>query len=412
MKIFLVDFFVDGHHVEYATYLGRHFLEQGHEVTFWTWQPDDRVQALLDIGVNVRCVADRQAALPSQTVYMIPRFGRGLRSCLTAAVKEQADIVHLLYLDRAVPLPLWWNSLWSEVRAPLFGTLFWPYHFLAQPQLSPLEKLYHRLVQRTLKDLLVKDKLTTLFVHTERIKEVVLRALRLESLADHCVVVPDPLPDAIFSPDQDISIQACRARLGLPHERTVLLFFGELREGKGPDVLLKAAHLLPPEVLVVFAGNPMKSLSLDWEQEVKTQGLEGRVRLDLGRVPEELVSVYFQAADAVVLPYRRSFLGTSGVLQRAVRAKKPIIATDAGEVGDLVRRHGLGLVVDPENPRQFADAIKQYVSKREVIEAEVATHAPLYISQNHWRQTGAFVLKAYQAVVSRADTRSAPISNR
>jgi glycosyltransferase involved in cell wall biosynthesis len=136
------------------------------------------------------------------------------------------------------------------------------------------------------------------------------------------------------------------------------------------------------------------------------------VRLDLGRVPEELVSVYFQAADAVVLPYRRSFLGTSGVLQRAVRAKKPIIATDAGEVGDLVRRHGLGLVVDPENPRQFADAIKQYVSKREVIEAEVATHAPLYISQNHWRQTGAFVLKAYQAVVSRADTRSAPISNR
>src|SRR5688572_2073454 len=103
MKIFLVDFFVDGHHVEYATYLGRYLIEQGHEVTFWTWRPDDRVQALLDVGVNVRYMTDAQASLPGQTVYMIPQFSRGLRSCLKAAVKDRPDIVHLLYLDRAVP---------------------------------------------------------------------------------------------------------------------------------------------------------------------------------------------------------------------------------------------------------------------------------------------------------------------
>jgi glycosyltransferase involved in cell wall biosynthesis len=412
MNIFLVDFFVDGHHVEYPTYLCRHFLEQGHEVTFWTWQLDDRVQPLLDIGVNVRYVADRQATFPSQTVYMIPHFSRGLRRCLTAVLKEQADVVHLLYLDRAVLLPLWWNSFRRESRAHVFGTLFWPYHFLDHQQLSPFEKLYHRLTRTVLKDLLVRDKLTALFVHTERIKDMVLRTLELKSLAERCVVVPDPLPDAIFSPEQETSKQACRARLGLPQERTVLLFFGELRGGKGPDVLLEAAHLLPPEVLVVFAGNPMSSLPLDWEQEVKAQSLEGQVRCDLGRVPEELVPMYFQAADAVVLPYRRSFLGTSGVLQRAAAAKKPIIATDAGEVGDLVRRHGLGLVVDPEDPCQLGDAIKQYVSKREIIESQVAIQASSYITRNHWRQTGVSVLKVYHEAVSEAAMRSRPMANR
>jgi glycosyltransferase involved in cell wall biosynthesis len=401
MRIFLIDFFVDGHHVEYATYLGRYLIEQGHEVTLWTWQPDARLGAVLDIGAKVRYMADKPISLSMETFGMIPCFRRGLRNCFMGAAKDQADVLHLLYLDRAVPLPLWWNSLWSEVQIPVFGTLFWPYHFIANPQLSPLEKLYHRLVRKTLKDLLVKGKLAILFVHTERIKEVVLRALQLELFADRCVVVPDPLPDAIFSPDQDISKQVCRAQLGLPQERIVLLYFGELRGSKGPDVLLKAVPLLPPEVLVVFAGRPMKGLPLDWEQEVTTQGVAARVRLDLGRVPDALVSVYFQAADAVVLPYRRSFLGTSGVLQRAAGAKKPVIATDAGEIGDLVRRHGLGLVVDPEDPRQLADAINYYVSKREVIDVDVATHASLYISQNHWRQTGALVLKAYESLASR-----------
>jgi glycosyltransferase involved in cell wall biosynthesis len=399
MRIFLVDFFVDGHHVEYATYLGRYFLEKGHAVTFWTWRPDDRVQGLLDIGMNVRYMADRQAALPSQTVSMISPFSRGLRSCLSAAVKEQADVVHLLYLDRAVPLPLWRNFLWSELRAPVFGTLFWPYHFLAHSQLSPLEKLYHKAVRTTIKNLLVKGKLAALFVHTERIKTMVLRSLRLESLVDRCVVVPDPVPDPIDVSGHAASQQDCRARLGLPQERLILLFFGNMLGSKGPDVLLQAVNLLPPEVVVVFAGDPRGNKSLlDARRHFGRHSIDGRVRLDLGRVPDDLVPVYFQAANAIVLPYRRSYIGTSGVLQHAAWAKKPVIAADVGEIGDLVRRHGLGLLAEPEDAQQLADAIKQYLKEREVIDAIVAERAPLYSSQNHWRHTGAGVLKTYQAM--------------
>jgi glycosyltransferase involved in cell wall biosynthesis len=399
MKIFLVDFLVSGHHVENAAYLSRYFLEHGHEVAFWTWRPDERVQPLLDLGVDVRYMADRQAALPSQTVCMILRFSRGLRSCLAAAVKEQADVVHLLYLDRAVPLPLWWNSLWSDFQAPVFGTLYWPYHFLANPQLSPLEKLYHKAVRTTIKNLLVKGQLAALFVHTERIKAMVLRALRLESLGDLCVVVPDPIPDPIDVSGHEASQQDCRARLGLPQERIILLFFGDMRGSKGPDILLRAVNLLPPEVMVVFAGDPKGNKSLlDAKRYIRAHDVDARVRLDLGRVPDDLVPVYFQAADAIILPYLRSYIGTSGVLQHAAWAKKPVIAADVGEIGDLVRRHGLGLLAEPEDAQQLADAIKQYLKDREVIDAFVAERAPLYSAQNHWRQTAAGVLKTYHSM--------------
>jgi glycosyltransferase involved in cell wall biosynthesis len=250
-------------------------------------------------------------------------------------------------------------------------------------------------VRRTLKNLLLRGKLTRLFVLAESIKQVVLRALCTQSLEDRIVVVPVPSPDPI-----SLSKQGCRARLGIPEERTVLLFFGALRGNKGPDVLLKAVKLLPRNVLVIFAGAPSGSLSLrDCEQEIRSYGLDGRVRLDLGRVPDELVPVYLQAADAVVLPYRRSFLGVSGVLQWAAAAQKPVIATDVGEIGDLVKRNGLGLVVEPEDPQLLADAIEQYVRERETIESSVRTCASQYSSLNHWRRTGASVLAAYQHVV-------------
>ncbi len=370
MKIFLVDFFVNGHHVEHVGYLGRYLLEQGHEVTFATWEPGDELQRLSDIGLNVHYVGGSQGALASETLHMIPQFTHGLRNCLDLAAREGASIVHLLYLDRAMLLPLWWNDLWSTLRVPILGTLFSPYHFIKSPCLSPTEKLYHRMIRGVLKTLLLRGKLAGLFVPTERIKETILRALGTKYLQDRFVVVPDPLPDLVYMPGEDTSKQACRVRLGLPSERIILLFFGELRESKGPDVLLEAAHLLPAEV-------------------------------DLGRVPDELVSVYFQAADAIVLPYRRSFLATSGVLQWAAAARKPVIATDVGDVGDLVRRYRLGLVVEPENPKRLAETVGQYVRERETIETSITESASQYSSLNHWRRTGASMLAAYERLATR-----------
>jgi glycosyltransferase involved in cell wall biosynthesis len=281
------------------------------------------------------------------------------------------------------------------------GTLFWPYHFVDNSQLSHCEQFYHLTVRKLLKSLLERRRLGCLFVHTERTKQIILRALGAEDLGRHVTVVPDPLPDAIYDRAENASKQDCRAQLGLPQERVVVLFFGELRDSKGPDILMQAIKLGPPGVLAVFAGSPAGGFSIrDWEQEVRSEGVEGRVRLDLGRVPDELVSIYFQAADAVVLPYRRSFLGTSGVLQWAAAAQKPVIATDVGDIGDLVRRNGLGLVVDPEDPQRLAEGIARYVSEREVIEGGIAKCASRYKAFNHWRRTGERVLVAYESAIS------------
>jgi glycosyltransferase involved in cell wall biosynthesis len=413
MKTFLVDFLVSGHHMVYAGHLSRYLLEFGHEVTFWAWGPDSRLQALADRGVEIRYVTSGGAAIPEQTFRMIPPFSRGLRSCLKAAAEERADVVHLLYLDRAMPLPLWWNRWWSEVRIPTFGTLFWPHYFVDTLRPNLGERLYHTLVRKALKDLLCKEKLTVLFTHTERLKQKILHGLQLESLAHRCIVVPDPIPDPINMSGKTWSQQECRARLGLPQECITLLFFGDMRESKGPDILLQAMRSLPPEVFVVFAGDPKGNRTvLDGANYLSAQHLDGRARFDLTRVPDDLLPVYFQASDAVVLPYRRSYLGTSGVLQHAAWAKKPVITADVGELGDLVRQHGLGLVIEPEEPQRLAEGVQRYIRERGAVDAAVAERAPLYSSQNHWRQTGASVVQAYQRAIAASRPRPSPSDRR
>jgi glycosyltransferase involved in cell wall biosynthesis len=394
VKVLLVDFFLNGHHVEHAAFLGRYLLEYGHEVTFATWRQNAALEVLSAKGLRICYVGE--GTLRGDTLRMIPQVAQGIRRCLTIAQDEGASIVHLLYLDRAAPLPLWWNC-WSRNQLRIFGTLWWPYHFIRNPGLSVPEKLYHSVVRMALRNLVVSGKLSGLFVHTERIKNVVLHGLGARDVQDHLIVVPDPLPDVEFKPGADNSSHACRTRLGLPAERVILLFFGELRETKGPDILLKATHRLPVDALILYAGAPAGSFSSrDWEAQVTRGHLNDRVRLDLGHVPNELVPVYFRAADAVVLPYRRSFLATSGVLQWAAAAGRPVIATNVGDVGNLVKRYGLGLVVEPEDPDQLAHAIGEFIRNRRQISKSVATCAAQYSAANHWRQTAASVLAAYQ----------------
>jgi glycosyltransferase involved in cell wall biosynthesis len=58
--------------------------------------------------------------------------------------------------------------------------------------------------------------------------------------------------------------------------------------------------------------------------------------------------LFFGAAPAIVLPYRRH-LGSSGVMLQALRAGRPVLVPDEGLMGRRVRQHGLGAVYDPRD---------------------------------------------------------------
>jgi glycosyltransferase involved in cell wall biosynthesis len=150
-----------------------------------------------------------------------------------------------------------------------------------------------------------------------------------------------------------------RAELHIAPEKRTLLFFGLVRAYKGLKYLIQAmgrvVHSLDCVLLVVgeFYEQKDEYLSL-----VNTLGLEKHIVIRDEYVKNEAVSLYFAAADVVVLPYVTAT--QSGIVQIAFGMNKPVITTNVGGLPEAVEHGKTGFVVDPESPEKLADAILNF----------------------------------------------------
>jgi glycosyltransferase involved in cell wall biosynthesis len=92
-------------------------------------------------------------------------------------------------------------------------------------------------------------------------------------------------------------------------------------------------------------------------------GLESHVNFT-GRVPYEKVIEYYAQADILINPSFSESFGMS--LVEAMSAEKPVVATDAGSVSDVVRNGETGILVPPNNFRGVAEGILALLNNREL----------------------------------------------
>ncbi len=181
--------------------------------------------------------------------------------------------------------------------------------------------------------------------------------LRRLGVSADTALVPHPVYDGF---GDAVPRADARARLGLPADVPVFLFFGFIRRYKGLDVLLDAwAEVVRrvPEAVLVVAGEFYAD-----EHALRQQAaaLGDSVRLDANYIPDDRVGLYFSAADAVVQPYRTAT--QSGVAQIAFHFGRPVITTDVGGLAEVVPDGTAGLVVPPEDPDALADALARFVT--------------------------------------------------
>jgi glycosyltransferase involved in cell wall biosynthesis len=166
----------------------------------------------------------------------------------------------------------------------------------------------------------------------------------------HAVVPASSAPLAMA----DVSAEAraaTRAGLGAAPDQAVVLAVGRLAAQKGFGVLLEAAARwrdTRPEPLLVIAGQGPLAAGL--ESRAASLGLE--VRFAGHRAD---VSALLAAADVFVLP--SVWEGQSLVLQEALRAAAPIVATRVGGNQDLTGGDA-AILVPPGNAGRLADAVR------------------------------------------------------
>jgi D-inositol-3-phosphate glycosyltransferase len=148
-----------------------------------------------------------------------------------------------------------------------------------------------------------------------------------------------------------------RRRLGLRSDAVYALFFGLIKEHKGLDVLLDAFALARderPQLRLLIAGEPMISWR-KYADRISRLELGPFIDLHLGFVPSDRVSLYFSAADLVVLPYGEIF--QSGVAVAAFTYGRPVVATRVGGLPELVQDGVTGFLAPPSDPRGLAETL-------------------------------------------------------
>ena len=152
-----------------------------------------------------------------------------------------------------------------------------------------------------------------------------------------------------------------RERYGLPADEVVVLFFGSLRRNKGLEVLIEALALeTSKRVHVLVAGqHPSQSEPpVAWYQKLAAErGVESRITWRIGYVADPEVADLFSCVDIVAIPYLKSFAGQSSVLSVAAAYSVPVIASDVGDIGPVVREYGLGFCVEGDSPAALAQLL-------------------------------------------------------
>ncbi len=197
-------------------------------------------------------------------------------------------------------------------------------------------------------------------------KNVIMRFLLMRKVVDHIFCLDDRaaesinqmgfaaaatwLPDPVEKYQIDASqISELRKSLGIPHGRKVLLIFGLLDERKGIETTLEALSLLKDadqeRLSLVLAGIVAHSYEDSIQKVLKSHSSKVYVVKSPGGVYGKDIQAYFEMSDLIVALYK-NHTGSSSVIVRAAMKGKPLLASDFGYMGDIVRRRNLGRVAN------------------------------------------------------------------
>lgn len=157
-----------------------------------------------------------------------------------------------------------------------------------------------------------------------------------------------PLP-----PDEEF-----REKLGLQN-KFVLAYTGTMGYAQGLESVLEAANLLrsEPQYHFLFLG--------DGTEKPKLEEMAKEMKLDnvqfLGFQPVTDMPRYLSLAAGSIIPLKKLKLfegARPSKMFPAMGCAVPIIYSGEGEAVELVREAGAGLTVEPENPKEMAQAIR------------------------------------------------------
>jgi glycosyltransferase involved in cell wall biosynthesis len=175
------------------------------------------------------------------------------------------------------------------------------------------------------------------------------------ALASRFTFTPTSVDTETFQPAANHDLPGLRnnfrTRLGVSESARLLVFVGRLDLQKDPILLLQAfaktAQPTPDVHLVIVGDGTLRSAV---ESAIQSMQLVGRVTL-LGVQPRTEIAKILQASDLFVLS--SAYEGMPIAMLEALTTGVPVVSTDVGEVGTIVRNGRNGYI----SPARTAEAL-------------------------------------------------------
>jgi len=233
---------------------------------------------------------------------------------------------------------------------------------------------------------------------TEREKDDIVHYYEVEP--EKIGVVPCGVNTDLFKPSDK---QSARQQLNLNDDK-ILLFVGRIDPLKGVEQLLEAVSYLKDTGslrLVIIGGDEDSDDAVAWLKEITRElNLTDRVTFH-GLVKNNEMPLYYSAADVTVVPsYYESF---GLVALESLACGTPVIATDVGDMSNIIIQGETGFVVPDNDPRELADKIGAVLSESTFI-SESALAISESINRYDWSNIAEMITREFYKVCSQKMT--------
>lgn len=314
-------------------------------------------------------------------------WGRGLRFVLgsfravISSVLEERKVIHL-HLFHVGALPFMNVLLARLMGRKLVITAHDVESFVSSLEVPVISRMAYRLAHRV--------------IAHNNISSDELKA-RLHVPDDKIAVIPHG--NYLHALQPMLPVDVARVNLGIPAHAKVLLFFGQIKDVKGLDLLLNAMPLVlqrHPDAVLLIAGKPWKMDFAAYQAKIDELGINHACITNIRFIPDEEVPLYYGAADLVVLPYLRIY--QSGVVLMSMSYGKAVLVSDIPGMLEVVQDQETGFVFRSGNVDDLVQRICTIFANQPTMESVAKRGFSLMKEKYDWAVIGKITKDLYASL--------------
>jgi D-inositol-3-phosphate glycosyltransferase len=302
----------------------------------------------------------------------------------------QYDLVHSHYwLSGIIGLKI--AKLWSLQHITMFHTL----SLAKEMALGERSDLAHR---KKIEAEIIKD-VDAIICSSTHEKNLINSYIDVPDKKIH--IIPLAVDDNVFHPND---MNVARQKLNISNDVKIIMSISRLDPVKGLDVLIKSiARIKNKSAIKLFiiggviggADSP-SAYQIYLKELVQSLNLNENVEF-LGAIAHGDLPKYYTVADIIAIPSHYESFGL--VTLEAFASAKPVVASNTGGLASIIDHEINGLLVDPGNVEQLADALNSLLENSHTSK-KIGQQAFLDVQKYSWDTTAYSVFKVYKSMLS------------